>query len=79
MTYRLNNIVDQLLCLVNFLFSICHDQAMQILFLVRSVSSVGASFAFLYGSLSTNSNFCTGFCFHFLQGVSTGPNQETNY
>jgi hypothetical protein len=68
---RLDNIVHQLLCFVNLLFSICHNQTMKVFFLVASVSSVRSAFSFLDGAFATDSNFCTGLGLHLLQSVST--------
>ena len=45
-TYCFNDIVDQLLSLVNLILSICHDEAVKILFLVASMSCVRSAFAF---------------------------------
>ena len=57
LTYSFNDVMDQLLCLVDFLFGISHDQAMKILFLVAGMGGIGTAFSFLYGSFSTNGNF----------------------
>lgn len=74
-TYSLNDVVNKFLCLVDFFLSVGHDQAMEVLFLVTGVSGIGATFSFLDGSFSTDSDFGLGFCFHFLQGVTTGSDK----
>jgi hypothetical protein len=74
-TYSFNDIVDQLLRLVDLLFSIGHDKTMQIFFLVAGVSSVRSAFALLDGAFASNSNLGTGFGFHLLERVSTRANQ----
>lgn len=74
-TDSLNDVMDELLCLINFLFGVGHDQTMEILFLVAGVSCIGTAFSFLDGSFSSNSDLGLGFCFHFLQGVTTGTDK----
>jgi hypothetical protein len=74
-TCSFNDIVDELLRLVDLLFSIGHDKTMQILFLVAGVSSVRPAFALLDGALASNGNLGTGFGFHLLERVSTRANQ----
>jgi len=74
-----NDGIDQLLRLVNLLFSIRHDQTVQILLLVRSMGSIGAALALLDGALSTDGDFCARISFHLLEGVATRSNKETNY
>lgn len=59
MTYRFDHIVDEFLGLVYLVFSISHNKAVKIFFLVARVSSIGAAFALLDGTLSTNGNFGT--------------------
>ena len=71
-TYRLNDIVHQFLGFVYLLLGIRHDQAMQILFLVASVSGVRTALSFLDGTFATNGNLGSRLGFHFLQGVSAG-------
>ena len=70
-THSLNDVMDQLLCLVDLLLRIGHDQTMKIFLLVAGVSGIRTTFSFLDGSFSTDSNLGSGFSFHFLQGVST--------
>lgn len=71
MTYGFDNIVDQLSSLVDFVFCICHDKAVEVFFLITSVSGIRSSLAFLHGAFPTDGNLSSGFSFHFLQGVST--------
>lgn len=78
-TYSLNDVVDQLLSFVDFLLRICHDQTVEILLLVASVSGIGPALAFLDGAFSANGNLSLGFCFHFLQCVATRANEQTNF
>lgn len=70
-THRLNYVVHQLLGLVHLFFGVCHDQTVEILFLVACVSGVRAAFALLDGAFATNGNLGTRLGLHFLQGVST--------
>ena len=70
-TYSLNDVMDQLFSLVDLFLGVGHDQAMQIFLLVAGVSGIRTSFSFLDGTLSTDGDFGSGFCFHFLQGIST--------
>ena len=77
-TYRLDDLVDQLFSLVDLLFRIGHDQAVQVLILVACVSSIGFSFAFLYGAFAANSDLGKGLVFHLLERVATRSNEETN-
>ena len=70
-TYRLDDLVDQLLRLVDLFFGVCHDQAVQIFFLVTGVSSIRSSFPFLDGAFSTDCNLRLGLGFHFLERVAT--------
>ena len=74
-TYSLNDIVDELLGLVDFLLGIGHNQAVQVLFLVAGVSCIRASFALLHRALATDCNLCLGFCFHLFERVSTRANE----
>lgn len=74
-TYSLNDIVNELFGFVDLLLGIGHDQAMEILFLVASMSGIGAAFSFFDGSFSTNCDLGLRFCFHFLQGVTTGTDK----
>ena len=67
----LDDVVDQFLSFVDFLFRVCHDQAMKVFFLVAGVSCVRSTLAFLDRAFSTNGNLCARFCFHFLQGIAT--------
>src|SRR5450432_4187122 len=71
--------MNQLLSFVNFLFCICHDQAMEVFFLVAGVSCIRSTLAFLDRAFSTNGDLCTRFCFHFLQGIATWSDEESNF
>lgn len=73
--YRLNNIVNQLLGLVDLVLGISHDQAMQVLFLVARVSCVRSAFALLHGALATDCNLGTRLSLHFLQSIATRANK----
>ena len=66
MTYGLDNVVNEFLGLINLLFSIGHDQTMQIFFLVAGVSRVRTTLSFLYGTLATNGDLGLRLCLHFL-------------
>ena len=75
MTYRLDDVVDELLGLVDLLLRIRHDQAVQVLLLVAGVSCVRSSFTLLDGALATNRNLCAGLRLHLLEGVSSRSNE----
>jgi len=68
---RLDDIVDQLLCLVDLVLGVGHDKAVEVLFLVAGMRGIRATFAFLHRALSANSNLGAGFCFHLLECVAT--------
>lgn len=68
---RLDNVVNQLLGLVDLFFSVCHNQAVKVFFLVASVSGVRSTLSFLDGAFATNSNLGKRFGLHFLQRVTT--------
>lgn len=70
--------MDKFLGLVDLLFRVGHDQAMQVFFLVTGVSRIRTTFALLYGALATNSDLCLGFCLHLLECVATGANKQSN-
>jgi len=74
-TYSLNNVVDRLLGLVNLVFSVGHDQTMQVLLLIAGVSGIRTAFSFLDGTFSANGDLCAGFGFHFLESVTTRSNE----
>ena len=71
MAYSFDDIVNQLLRLVDLLFSIGHDETVEIFLLVARMGGVGASLAFLDGAFATNRDLGSGFCFHLLQCVAT--------
>lgn len=77
-TYCLNNIVNQLFGFVNLLFGICHDETVQVLFLVAGVGSVRTALALLHGALSTNGNLGARFCFHLLECIATRTDKQAN-
>jgi hypothetical protein len=67
----LDDVVNQFLRFVDFLFRVGHDQAMKVFFLVAGVSCVRSTLAFLDRTFATNGDFGARFCFHFLQGIAT--------
>jgi hypothetical protein len=77
-TYRLDDVMNELLSLHDFLFGIGHDEAVQIFFLVAGVGSIGAAFAFFDRTLATDGDFGTGFHFHLLERVTTRSNEEAD-
>lgn len=77
-TCRLNDLGDQLFRLVNFGFGVCHDQAMQVLFLVAGSCSVGAALAFLDGTLAADGDLRAGLLLHLLERVSTRADEKAN-
>ena len=74
-THCFNDVVNQLLRLVDFVFSVGHDETMQVFLLVTGVSSIRSTFALLDRAFTTNSNLGTGLRFHFLECVTTRTNQ----
>lgn len=68
---RLDDIVNELFGFVDLLFCVCHDQAMEIFFLVAGVSCVRSTLAFLDRAFATNGDLCTRFCFHLFQSIAT--------
>jgi hypothetical protein len=77
-TYRLNDVVDQLLRLVDLVLGVGHDQAVQVFFLVAGVSCVRASFALLDRALATDSDLGAGLGLHLLERVATGADEQAN-
>ena len=78
-TYRLDDIVDQLLRLVDFFLGVCHNEAVKIFFLVARVSSIRSALALFDGALATNGNLGPGFRLHFLQGVATRTDEQADF
>jgi hypothetical protein len=74
-----DDVVDKLFGLVDLVFGVGHDQAMEILLLVASVSSVGTAFTLLDRTFATDCNLCTGLRFHLLESVTTGTYEQTNF
>lgn len=70
-THSFDDVVDQFLGLVDLVFGVGHDQAVEILFLVTGVSCIGAALALLDGTFATDGDFCTRFGLHLLQSVAT--------
>ena len=70
--------MDKLLGLLDFLFGVGHDKAMQIFFLVAGVSGVRTAFAFLDRSLATNGDLCLrfGFCQQLLAESLAAPRES---
>lgn len=54
--YRLDDVVDELLGLVDLLLSVGHDETVQVLLLVAGVRSVRATFTLFDGSFAANGN-----------------------
>ena len=74
-TYRLNDVVNQLLGFVDLFFGVCHDQTVQVFLLIAGMGGIGAAFSLFYGSFSTDGDFGAGFGLHLLEGVTTGSNE----
>jgi uncharacterized membrane protein len=68
---RLNDVVNKLLGFVHLLLSISHDKAVEIFFLVASVSGIRSALALLDRALATNGNLGSRLGLHLLEGVST--------
>lgn len=75
MTYRLDNVVNELLGLVDLLLRVRHDQAMQVLLLVAGMSGVRSSLTLFDGSFATDRNLRARLGLHLLEGVSTRSNE----
>lgn len=67
--------MNQLLRLLDLLFGVCHDQTVEIFFLVARVSGVRSAFSFLDRAFATDRNFGSGLGFHLLESVSTRSDQ----
>lgn len=74
----LDDIVDQLFRLVDLLFRVCHDQAVQVFVLVTGVSGIRFALSFFDGALSTNGDLGAGLCLHLLERVTTRANEEAD-
>lgn len=74
-SYRLDNIMDQFLRLVDLVFSVGHDQTVQILLLIARVRGVGATFAFFDGPFTADGDLGARFRLHLLQSVATRANE----
>ncbi len=74
-TYRLDDVVDQLLGLVHLFLGVGHDETVQVLFLVTGVRRIGAPLALLDGAFAADRNLGAGFCFHLLERVATGSDE----
>lgn len=70
-THCFDDVVNQLLRLVDLFLSVCHNETVQILFLIAGMGSVGASLALLDGTLATDGDLGTRITLHFLESVST--------
>ena len=77
-TNRFDDVVNQLLRLVDLFLSVRHDQTVQVFLLVAGMGCVRSAFAFLDGTLATDSNFCSGLGFHLFECISTGANEKAN-
>jgi hypothetical protein len=75
LSHRFNDVVDEFLGLVDLLLGVGHDETVQVLLLVARVSSIGASFAFLDGTLAANGNLGSRLRLHLLQCVTTRSNE----
>jgi hypothetical protein len=72
---RFDDLVDELLRLIDLLFGVCHDQTVQVLFLIAGVSCVRSTLSFLDGAFAANSDFGARFGFHLLEGIATRSNE----
>lgn len=75
----LDNVVNQFFRLVDFVLGVGHNQAVEILLLIASVSGVRPAFALLDGTFASDCNLCTRLGFHLLEGVTTGTYEQTNF
>ena len=77
-TYRLDDVVNQLLGLVHFLLGVCHDQAVQVFVLVAGMSSVRLSLSFFDRSFAANCDLGTRLRLHLLQSIATWSDEEAD-
>ena len=77
-THRLDHVVDQLLGLVDLLFRIGHDQAVQIFVLVAGVRRVRFAFPFLDRALAADGDLGLGLGLHLLQSVAARSDEEAD-
>ena len=77
-TYRLDDVVNQLLGLVDFLLGVCHDQAVQIFVLIAGMSSVRFSLSFFHRALAANCDLGTRLRLHLLQSIATWSDEEAD-
>ena len=70
--------MNQVFRLVDLVFGVCHDQTVQVFFLVAGVSSVRSALALLDRAFTTDRNLRAGFRLHLLQSVTTGSNKQTD-
>lgn len=75
MTYRLDHVMDQLFGLVNLLLGFCHNQTVEVFFLVAGVSGIRAAFAFFDRAFATDGDLGTRLILHLLERVTTRPNK----
>lgn len=75
-SYCFNDPVDHLHTCCNFLFRISENETVEIFFCIVSVL-VRTSFAFLYASFATDTDFGTAFPLHLLQTVTTRTDKKT--
>lgn len=75
LTHSFDDVVDQLLGLVDLVLGVCHDQTVQVLFLVASVSGIRATFALLDRALAANCDLGSRLSFHLFEGVATGSDK----
>lgn len=75
MTYRLNDLVDELLGFGNLFLGIGHNQAVKVLVLVAGMSSVRLALTLLDRALSANGDLGLRLCFHIFQSVTTGTDE----
>lgn len=78
-TYSFDDIVDQLLCLIDLVFGVGHDQTVKVFLLVTGMSCVRSAFSFFHGAFATNGNLGTGLAFHLLEGIATRTDEETDF
>ena len=74
-TYRLDDVMNELLCFVDLVLCVGHDQAVQVFLLIARVGSIRTTLALLDGAFSTNRNLGARFSLHLLQSIATGSNE----
>lgn len=77
-TYRLDDIVDQLLRFVDLVFSIRHDQAVEVLVQIARVSGIRLALSFFDRAFASDGDLGTGLGFHLFECVTTRADEQAD-